>query len=106
MIFYIQLVALLLLVIVDVVLGIIAASQNDEFTWEKIGDFFRTAIIPKVGGFAALRVGLFLAVDELFAGFVYAAYVIEGVVWIAFALGAASIIASIVRNVKALLPKG
>ena len=98
--FYIQLLVLLGLVIVDVVLGIVAASHNQEFDWEMIGDFFRTTIIPKVGGFAALRIGLFAAVGTLFEDFVYAAYVAEGVVWVAFGLGAASIVASIVRNVK------
>ncbi len=98
--FYIQLIALLALVIVDVVAGIIAAKREEMFSWELIGDFFRTTIIPKVGGFAALRVGLFAAVDSLFDGFVYVTYVAEGVVWCAFALGAASIVASVVRNVK------
>ena len=101
-IFYIQLLALLGLVIVDVVLGIIAASRNQEFDWEMIGNFFRTTIIPKVGGFAALRIGLFAAVGTLFEGFVYMAYVAEGVTWVAFGLGAASIVASIIRNAKNL----
>ena len=99
---YIQLLVLLGLVIIDVVLGIVAASRNQEFDWEMIGDFFRTTIIPKVGGFAALRVGLFVAINALFEGFVYMTYVAEGVGWIAFTLGAASIIASIVRNAKSL----
>ena len=100
--FYIQLLALLGLVIVDVVLGLVAASRNQEFDWEVIGNFFRTTIIPKVGGFAALRIGLFAAIEALFEDFIYAAYVAEGVVWVAFGLGAASIVASIIRNAKNL----
>lgn len=45
-----QAIALLVLTLINLVAGILAAFAKGEFRWALLADFLRTVVIPKVGG--------------------------------------------------------
>ncbi len=54
---------LLLLIVVDLVVGIIAALRAGAFAWRRVGDFYRTNVLPYLLGY-----GLVYAIGALGVG--------------------------------------
>ncbi len=51
-----QISTLLGLVAGNALLGIFVAIKNKKFEWAKLADFYRTDVIPKLGGYLAVRI--------------------------------------------------
>lgn len=49
-----QILLLVVLVVVDVALGIASAIRRNEFHWSMVANFYRTTVVPKVIGWAAV----------------------------------------------------
>jgi hypothetical protein len=45
---------LLALIVLDVVLGVMRAVKQGYFNWARVGDFYRTMIVPKLGSWVAM----------------------------------------------------
>lgn len=48
------------LIALDIVLGIFAAIKRGEFQWDKVSQFYKTMIIPYVGGYILMQIGIAL----------------------------------------------
>jgi hypothetical protein len=61
------LLVLVILVMVDLILGILAAIKQGKFEWPRVGEFYRTKVIPELGGWLlfvlAARAGFNTIVD-------------------------------------------
>lgn len=51
-------IALVGLVIVDFTTGVASALKSKQFSWARIGDFYRADVAPKVLGWAGTTIGL------------------------------------------------
>jgi phage-related holin len=60
---------LLILVVVDLVLGVMASLKTKEFKWDKVSEFYKTKIIPSVGGWMVLVLAAKYAVNSVVPGF-------------------------------------
>jgi hypothetical protein len=91
------------LIVLQFVLAVAAALQTNTFDWKRLADFYRSAIVPKLLGYLALYVvlGSVAGLDN---------YVGQGLQWVAFAPLAASLVASVMTNFRAVfdtsLPAG
>jgi UDP-N-acetylmuramyl pentapeptide phosphotransferase/UDP-N-acetylglucosamine-1-phosphate transferase len=60
---------LIVLVLVDLLLGVLAAWKQKEFKWDRITEFYRTKVIPEMGGWIifvlAARASLNLVVPSV-----------------------------------------
>lgn len=45
-----QMIALLVLVLVNLVAGVLSAIKDGEFRWAQLADFLRTVVVPRLGG--------------------------------------------------------
>lgn len=60
---------LLVLVIVDLVLGVMAAIKAKEFKWARVTEFYQTKIIPSIGGWMILVLAAKYALNTTVPGF-------------------------------------
>ena len=56
---------ILLLIGMDLLLGVFSAIKRGAFEWCKIGQFYKTMIVPYVGGFLVLQVAFTILPDQL-----------------------------------------
>lgn len=49
-----EVVTILLLIVVDILVGVLAALRDGAFEWERVGDFYQSKIIPYVGSYVLL----------------------------------------------------
>lgn len=86
--------ALLLLIVVDLVVGIIAALRAGVFAWRRVGDFYAHNVIPFLLGY-----GLIYAIGALGVG------ALLGPIWqeVAQTVGAGPAVISLVASIGANL---
>lgn len=53
------------LVMMDLALGVFDAIKKGEFEWRRVGEFYRTMVIPYVGGYLVLQVAFTVLPDQL-----------------------------------------
>ncbi len=41
---------LVILVVIDLILGILSAIKAKQFEWPRVGEFYRTKVLPELGG--------------------------------------------------------
>jgi hypothetical protein len=83
------------LIAIQFVLAVGAALRANVFEWKRLGDFYRSQVVPKLMGYLVLYVvlGSVNGVSE---------YVGNGLQWAAFAPLAVSLVASIAANFMAI----
>jgi uncharacterized membrane protein YeaQ/YmgE (transglycosylase-associated protein family) len=87
---------ILALVFVDVAVGIAGALHLGRFEWRKVGEFYRTMVLPYVVSYLTVYV-----VGRLIPG-VVGDYVATGLDYVAFSTIVASLVGSIVANLRLL----
>ena len=95
-----RVVTILGLIILDVLLGIAAAIRQGVFDWRRIGEFYKTMIVPYIIGYLAFYVFSLVAIPELLGEFGYLAG--EAMLWLAGIALVACLGGSVVGNAKAL----
>lgn len=80
-----KLIAIMVLVLVDFVLGIIVAIKKGEFQFEKIANFLNTSVLAYIGGYFLL--GLVVTVHKELQPVLTGAYVALDAALIAGVLG-------------------
>lgn len=56
---------LVALVVVDFITGVAAAIKTNTFSWSKIGNTYRTTLVPKVLGWFGVTLGLAVATPAI-----------------------------------------
>ena len=92
-----QIVAVLGLTIAQVILAVSVAIKSKIFEWSKLGDFFATIILPKLGGWLATVVIVKLVPPEYLP-----VEIGSGIQTVAFTVVIASFVGAIVGNLRAL----
>jgi hypothetical protein len=92
-----------LLIVLDVVLGIMAAIKMKHFEWAKVADFYYTNIMPYIGGFLIIYLVANYIPVTLLEGYPELANVVSTgsvtIAWLALLLNLGS---SILRNFNIL----
>ncbi len=87
------------LILLDVVLGIAAAIRAEKFEWKRVGQFYKTMVIPYVLGYLAFWGAAFLLDPEWLGG---AAWLIDAMQWAPWTALVAALVGSIVVNIRGL----
>jgi len=88
------------LILIDVVLGIAAAIKSGVFDIKKVGQFYKTMVIPYVLGYLAIWGAGFLLDPEWLGGAAWIAS--EAMQWAPWAALIASLAGSILANLQGL----
>lgn len=87
---------ILALIGLDLILGVAAAIKHKEFDWKKLGQFYRSNILPYVLGYVGS------ALVFRFAGQYIGEWLSDSIVSVTFGAIAVNLVSSIVANVKKL----
>jgi len=88
------------LILLDVVLAVAAAIKAGEFDWRRLGEFYRTMVVPYILGYLAFYGAGFLLDPQWLGG---AGYIIsEAMMWAPWAALIANLVADVLRSVNAL----
>ena len=88
------------LIVVDVLLGIAAAIRLGKFEWAKLGNFYKTMVLPYLIGYLAFYVGSKIIVAEWLGP--QAFLVSEATITVAWLTLVGSLAQSIISNAKEL----
>lgn len=88
------------LILLDVVLAIAAAIKAGVFEWGRLGEFYRTMVLPYLLGYLAFYLAAKLIATEWMGGYAY--LVGETVIMIAWLALVANLVADVLRSAKAL----
>jgi hypothetical protein len=101
-----QVITIFALILVQVISGIAVALKIGVFEWSKLGDFYRTIVVPKfLGWLAAIIMAQFVLAPNLPAGY---EWINPAIAVIAFGVVVAALAGAIWENFQALgiLPAG
>ena len=89
------------LILADVILALAAAIKAGTFDWRRLGEFYRTMVIPYVLGYLAFYSPSVFLLEEAWLG-EYAELAGEAVRWIAWIFLVGNLVADILKSAKAL----
>ena len=97
--------AIIGLILLDVLLAIAAAIKTSTFDWRKLGEFYKTMVLPYIIGYLAfyLFVTYFIKDWELLGS--YADQVGEGVLIVAWLALVGNLVGDVVNSAKTLAYK-
>jgi hypothetical protein len=83
------------LMVLDVLFGIWSSIQSGEFDWKKVGQFYKTNVVPYIGGYLTVYVA---------ADFVPSAtdLISEGIKTLLWAPLVANLVGSVVANLRSM----
>lgn len=96
-----QITGLLALIVVQVIIAVSLAVAQNKFEWAQLGNFYKTRVLPMLGGWIAFAILAKWGSVEIF-GPTYGVLAGEGVSWAAWLAVVTSLGARLVSDCKAL----